>query len=100
MSNVDLSGNFQACGGIGRKLAHGAPKCEELRRRYKVLLAVVDRHGHPSLAQHCCWRQSNLREPYPKGVCGFETVWYFYGHLSLTAVLVRRLTLLFGTFSG
>jgi hypothetical protein len=74
MSNVDLGGNFQTCGGIGRKLAHGAPKREELRRRYKAFLAVVDRHWHSRLAQHCCWRQSNLREPYPKGVRGFEAI--------------------------
>src|SRR5580704_6289359 len=99
MSNVDLGGNFQACGGIGRKLAHGTPKCEELRCRYKVLFAVVDRHWHPSLAQHCCWRESDLSEPYPKGVRGFETVWYFYGHLLLSADFARKLTSPFGNFS-
>jgi len=53
--NIDLGGNLQACGGIGGKLADGTPKREELRCRHKVLLAVVDRHWHPRLAQHCCW---------------------------------------------
>jgi hypothetical protein len=27
----------------------------------------------------------DLSDPYPKGVRGFEAVWYFYGYLSLTA---------------
>src|SRR5580658_5777627 len=100
MSNVDLGGNFQACGGIGRKLAHGTPKCEELRCRYKVLLAVIDCHWHPSFAQHGCRRESDLTDPYPKGVCDFETVWYFCGHLSLTADFAWELTLPFRTFPG
>src|SRR5579859_5812120 len=26
------------------------------------------------------WRKSDLSEPYPKGVCGFETVWHVDGH--------------------
>ena len=60
MSNVDLGGNFQACGGIGRKLAYGTLKREELRCGHKVLLAVIDCHWHPSLAQHGCRRESDL----------------------------------------
>ncbi len=85
MSNVDLGGNFQASGRIGGKLAYSTPKCEELRCRHKVLLAVVDRHWHSRLAQHGCRRESDLRKAYPKGIRGFETVWYVDGHLSLTA---------------
>jgi len=81
----DVARDLYACGGIGGKLADGTPKREKLRCRYKVLFAVVDRHWHPRLAQHGCWRESDLSDPYPKGVRGFEAVWYFYGHLSLTA---------------
>jgi hypothetical protein len=46
---------------------------------------ITSSHSNPSLAQHCCRRESDLSEPYPKGVRGFETVWYADGHLSLTA---------------
>jgi len=47
ISNIDL---VQSSGlrGIGRKLADGTPKCEELRCGDEVLFAVVDRHGHPA----------------------------------------------------
>ena len=52
----------------------------ELRRCDKVLLAVVNSHRQTRLAQHCCWRKSDLAEPYPKGVRDFETVWHLDGH--------------------
>src|SRR3546814_2802200 len=54
-------------GRIGGELAHGTPECEELRRCDEVLLAVVNSQWQASLAQHRCWRKSDLREPYPKG---------------------------------
>src|SRR5580698_5457972 len=80
MANLDLGGDFQARGRIGGELAHGTPECEELRRCDQVLLAVVNSQSQASLAQHSCWRKSDLSEPYPKGVGGFETVWHVGGH--------------------
>jgi len=38
------------------------------------------------LAQDRCWRKSDLSEPYPKGVRGFETVWHVDGHFSLAGI--------------
>src|SRR3984957_12667486 len=80
IANVDLGGDSQARGRISGELAHGTPECEKLRRCDEVLLAVVNSQWQASLAQHRCWRKSDLSEPYPKGVRGFETVWHVDGH--------------------
>ena len=45
-------------------------KRERLTKLFDFLKAYTDR----------CWRKSDLSEPYPKGVCGFETVWHVDGH--------------------
>jgi len=76
---------FRPAAASEESLAYGTPKREELRCGHKVLLAVIDCHWYPSLAQHGCRREPDLAEPYPKGVRGFETIWYVDGHLSLTA---------------
>src|SRR5947207_8181161 len=87
ISGVNLSRNFQARGGIGGKLAYGTPKCKELCGRHQILLAVVNCHWHPGLAQHGGGREPDLGEPYPKGVRGFETVWYVDCHLVSQAAI-------------
>src|ERR1700722_19403784 len=86
IANVDLGGDSQARGRISGELAHGTPECEKLRRCDEVLLAVVNRQWQASLAQHRCWRKSDLSEPYPKGVRGFETVWHVDGHFCLAGI--------------
>src|SRR5436190_216008 len=44
------------------------------RPRDEVFLAVVNSQWQPSVGQDRCWRKSDLSEPYPKGIRGFESV--------------------------
>src|SRR3984893_13314862 len=90
IANVDLGGDFQARGRISGDLAHGTPECEELRRCDEVLHAVVNSQWQASLAQQRCWRKSDLRDPYPKGVRGFETVWHVDSHFVSRRQFVRN----------
>jgi hypothetical protein len=76
------------------------PECEELRRCDEVLLAVVNSQWQASLAQHRCWRKSDLTEPYPKGVRGFETVWHADGHFFLSLAFRLEAIALSGHSSG
>jgi hypothetical protein len=78
----------------------GTPECEELRRCDEVLLAVVNSQWQSSLAQHRCWRKSDLTEPYPKGVRGFETVWHVDGHFFLSLAFRLEAIALSGHSSG
>jgi len=69
---------------------------EELSRRDEVLLAVVESHWQPSLAQDRCWRKSDLTEPYPKGVRDFKTVWHVTVIFSLAGIFVLEAIALSG----
>ena len=69
---------------------YGTPKCKELCGRHQILLAVINCHRHPGLAQHGGGHEPDLGETNPKGVRGFETVWYVDCHLVSQAAIALK----------